>query len=226
MISYLSDIFTGKAYKFVEINSQALAESRAEETLRCYETIVGSEDFQVALFTPGSEIFKSSPRLCICNLCVLNYGSSKEYKVFVKQLKSTSFRLQMLKTLDQNDDTQKNNNDFVVPGTVCAKAASPNFSDTVWFVRIQELCIPETSSEDDYGHNIVADQSYIIGNFPERSRSNSNRHYFKVGNKTSNFYHESIMYPFGQFKEKKNEFFIENLEYFEIIQFVDHTGIL
>ena len=65
-----------------------------------------------------------------------------------------------------------------------------------------------------------------MGNFPERSRSNSNRHYFKVGNKTSNFYHESIMYPFGQFKEKKNEFFIENLEYFEIIQFVDHTGIL
>ena len=136
MISYLSDIFTGKAYKFVEIESQALAESRTEETLRCYEIIVGSEDFQAALFTPGSEIFKSSPHFYICNLCVLNYGSCKEYKVFVKQLKSTSLRLQMLKTLDQNDNTQKNNSDFVVPGTVCAKAASLNFSNTVWFIRI------------------------------------------------------------------------------------------
>ena len=35
MISYLSDKFAGKAYKFVEIDSQALAESRAEETSQC-----------------------------------------------------------------------------------------------------------------------------------------------------------------------------------------------
>ena len=38
MISYLPDKFAGKAYKFVEIDSQALAESRAEETLPCDET--------------------------------------------------------------------------------------------------------------------------------------------------------------------------------------------
>ena len=93
MISYLSDKFAGKAYKFVEIDSQALAELRVEETMQSYDTVVGSEDFQVSLFPPGSETFKASPRLCICNLCVLNYGSCKlfkEYKVIVKQLKSTS----------------------------------------------------------------------------------------------------------------------------------------
>ena len=33
------------------------------------------------------------------------------------------------------------------------------------------------------------------------------------GSKTSYFYHESIVYPFAQFTEKKNEFFIENSEY-------------
>ena len=116
-----------------------MAESRAEETLRCYETTVGSEHFQVALFTPGSEIFKASPHLCICNLYVLNYCAcklSKEYKVVVKQLKSTLLRSHMLKTLDQNDNTQKNNNDFVVPGTICVTTASPNSCDTVWSVRI------------------------------------------------------------------------------------------
>ena len=66
MIPCLSDKFAGKAYKFVEIDSQALAESRAEETLQCYDTVVGSEDFQVALFTPGSETFKAfSPSLTL-----------------------------------------------------------------------------------------------------------------------------------------------------------------
>ena len=86
----------------------------------------------------------------------------------------------MLKTLDQNDGIQKNNNDFVVPGTICSVAALSNSSDTVWFVRIKELCIAETSSEDDYGHAVGAGQSYIIGNFLEKSRSNSKGHYFKV----------------------------------------------
>ena len=102
---------------------------------------------------------------------------------------------------------------------------SPNSSDTVWFIRIKELSIEETSSEDDFRHAVVAAQSYIIGNFLERSRSNSKGHYFKVGRKTSYFYHESIVYLFAKFTEKKNDFFIKNSEYFEIIHFVEHTGM-
>ena len=110
MISNRSDKFAGKAYKFVEIDSQVLAELRAQESPWCYETVVGL-DFQAALFTPGSEMFKASPCLCLSGLCVLNYGSCKlfkEYEVIVKQLKSTSLWSQILKTLDQNDDIQKN----------------------------------------------------------------------------------------------------------------------
>ena len=40
MISYLPDKFSGKTYKFVEIDSQALAESSAEETLPCDESML------------------------------------------------------------------------------------------------------------------------------------------------------------------------------------------
>ena len=81
---------------------------------------------------------------------------------------------------------------------------SPNYSDATCFMRIKELCIAETSSKDDFGRALVAGQNYIIGNFFERSRSNSKGHYFKVDSKTSYFYHETIMYPFAQFTEKKN----------------------
>ena len=129
----------------------------------------------------------------------------------------------MLKTLYQNNDMQKNNSDFVVSGTIFVIATSCNSSDTVWFIRIKEPCITETYSEDDYGHVIMAGESYIIGNFLGKSRSTSNGHYFKVDSKTSYFYHESIVYPSAQFIEKKNEFFIENSKYFEIINFAEHT---
>ena len=101
---------------------------------------------------------------------------------------------------------------------------SPNSSDTVWFIRIKELNIAETP-EDDFRHAGAAAQSYIIGNFLERSRSNSKGHYFKVDSKTSYFYHESIVYLFAKFTEKKNDFFIKNSEYFEIIHFVEPTGM-
>ena len=97
-------------------------------------------------------------------------------------------------------------------------------TDTVWFIRIKEPGIAETS-EDDCEHAVVAGQRYIIGDFLERSRSNSQGYYFKVDIKTSYFYHESIGYPFAQFTEKKNEFLIENSEYLEIIHFIGHTGM-
>ena len=77
LIFYLPDKFVPKAYKFVEVDSRALTELRAEESLRCNKTIVGSENFQIALFTLGSETFKPSPCLCLWGLCILNYGFCK-----------------------------------------------------------------------------------------------------------------------------------------------------
>ena len=69
-------------------------------------------------------------------------------------------------------------------------------------MRTNKPCIAETS-KDDCGHAVVTSQSYITENFLERSRSNSKGHCFKVDSKTSYFYHESIVYPFAQFTEKK-----------------------
>ena len=63
----------------------------------------------------------------------------------------------------------------------------------------KEQCIAETSLEDNYGHAVVTGQSYIIGNFLERSRSNSKGHHFKMDSKTSYIHHESIVYSFAQF---------------------------
>ena len=84
-------------------------------------------------------------------------------------------------------------------------------------------CIAETSSKNDCGDAVVVGQSYIIGNFLERSRSKSKWHYFKVDSKTSYFYHESIVYTLlhNLWKRKMN-FSLKILNiYFQIIHFVE-----
>jgi len=96
----------------------------------------------------------------------------------------------------------------------------------VWFVRIVDLCVAETVSTDNYGHKVVPGQSFIIGNFIEKSRNNNKGFFFKLQSKTTYFYLESIVYPFAQFYELKNEYYIENAEYLEIINFVEHHHYL
>ena len=70
IISYLPDKFAGKVYKFVETDSQALAESRAEKPFNVMKLLLD----QVTFLSPESETFRASPHLCLCDLCVLNYG--------------------------------------------------------------------------------------------------------------------------------------------------------
>ena len=102
--------------------------------------------------------------------------------------------------------------------TIYAIIAPSNSCDTVCFTRIKECLLyfdkPYRTAEissDDYGHKIVAGQGYIMGNFLEKSRSNSKRHYFKGDIITSNFNLESLVCPFAQFTENKH-IFIENFE--------------
>ena len=87
----------------------------------------------------------------------------------------------------------------------------PYFPCWPWIVK-------DITAVDSILHYIFLSEVYfcIIGNLYEKSRSNSKGHYFKVDSKMSYFYQESILYPFAQFAEKKNEFFIENSKYFEI----------
>ena len=61
MVQYLSEKFSNNLlYRFQEVDVKALEEETAEDSLKIYDTGDGSIMFQVAVFTPNSEIFKSS----------------------------------------------------------------------------------------------------------------------------------------------------------------------
>ena len=170
-----------------------------EETLQCYETVAGSENFQAALFTLGSETFKASTHLFLCDLCVLNTGSCKllkECEVIVKQ-NQPCFNCRCWKHLITVIRYARIKIILLYQAQLMPQLHSATLY-TVWFIRMKKPCIAETFSEDDYRHAIVAGQSYIIGNFLEKLRSNLEGHYFKVDCKTSYFYHESFVYLFAQ----------------------------
>ena len=69
MVQYLSEKFSKNLlYHFQEVDVKALAEERAGDLLKVYDTVDGSSMFQVAVFTPNSETFKAAPHLCLCDI--------------------------------------------------------------------------------------------------------------------------------------------------------------
>ena len=70
-------------------------EARCNAALKVCKTIEGSSSFQVMLFKPNSAIIRAASRICICDLCKVDYGSCKlfqDYTLQVQILKETLLR--------------------------------------------------------------------------------------------------------------------------------------
>jgi hypothetical protein len=82
-------------YTIDEITLEELEEARLKSRRILYGTITGTQTFQVVVFTPHSEMIKAAPRICLCETCMVNYGTCelfKEYEIPITQLKNTSVR--------------------------------------------------------------------------------------------------------------------------------------
>ena len=143
MVQYLSEKFSKNLlYHFQEVDVKALAEERAGDLLKVYDTVDGSSMFQVAVFTPNSETFKAAPRLCLCDSCVSKYGSCQMFKTY--QLCCTQLKANFLWSQYQTElteDTEVNNIGLIIPEMFCAIAMSSTSADTVWLVKIVEECV-------------------------------------------------------------------------------------
>ena len=106
-----------------------------------------------------------------------------------------------------------------------AIAADRNSLETFWFVKIfDNNCIANGNEVDDYG-NIIADGSkYIKGQFLEFLHENKNKKNYKLSNKVTYFYKESILYPFVNMNENKNSFELSYSDFADIIYFVESNG--
>ena len=82
-------------YHIVEIHETSLKDERDGDHRKAFKTIGGSSEFQIMVFIPNSTRFKASPRICLCDLCMTEYGSCPlfaHYEVHVQELNQISLR--------------------------------------------------------------------------------------------------------------------------------------
>ena len=98
MVAFLREKFEKKecpTYVVKEIDEKVLNIARANSMLKVFKTVAGSSKFQVILFTPNSCTIKAANRLCICELCKIEYGTCSLFRSFeleVQCLKETTLR--------------------------------------------------------------------------------------------------------------------------------------
>ena len=109
-------------------------------------------------------------------------------------------------------------------GTVVALAADSSSIDTVWFANVVKVCLSQKDEKDDYGNTIRVGHKHIHGHFLEKI-STSTGHHFKLSKKVTFFYKESVVYPFVQLTETKKIFQMSDIDFIEILQYVEETGL-
>ena len=244
MVEFLNDKFFERdhpKYSCHEVTSKILDEERASDRLFRHKTIEGSSTFQVLVFKPDSETFKAAPRICICELCNKEYGSCSlftEYSLNVQALNKVSLRSNFHEHVEDgigeedDDDNEDNNiNDFFLPGSICAVAASDDSGDTVWFIEIiDEDLVPsgEPNRVDGYKHVIGPGVPYLRGYLLEkiaRAQRRDGDYYKVIKSKETFFYKDTIVYPFVQFDAQKKGLFLSNTELVTILNYVESNSL-
>ena len=214
----------------MEIEETFLNEERDEDHRKVFKTIEGSSDFHVIIFTPHSNKFKASPRLCLCNQCHSVYGSCDLftlYEIRVQELNSTSLRSNIPPPPEIVGEEEVS--DFVTPGTIVA-AAAPKFStDTVWLIKVVEVnwvLVTETS-KNDYDHEIAPGIMHLSGHFLECNDrlSTLKATIYNLSDKTTYLFKESILYPFLNIHEKDNKgISLSMQDYTDILYYIEKNG--
>ena len=201
-----------------EISTSDLNQARAESCATMYPTIEESTRFQVIIFKPNSTFFKAAPYICVCEECMIDYGSCS---LFQTCLRSELQEPEQATSVSSNDF---NDSDFIVPNTYCAIAAGKSSSETFWLIQIIGSQEAETSIPDDYANNIPAGHHYIVGQFLEKDILSAKGIYYEQQKKITYFFVESVIYPFVQVQETKKGLLLTNDEYVTVLNYVEETG--
>ena len=95
--------------------------------LKVFKTINGSSLFQEILFTPFSPTIKAATRLCLCDLCKVEYSLCplfQENELFIQFLKETSLPSRRFER--NSNEIEQTNTEFLLLVSI----------DTVWFILI------------------------------------------------------------------------------------------
>ena len=214
------------SYIVKEIDQNEVEIDRINARLKVFPTVIGSSSFQVIVFKPKAKYILAAPRICMCDLCRESYGSCNlftEYYLQVHNLKQNTLRSKV-PTEEEDIIISK---EYILPGSVCAIAASESSIDTVWFVKVDSE--EETSSEevaDDYGNVIIPGQIYFKAKFLEKVSAKKNSQKYKLMKRNTFVYKSCIVYPFVNYSLDGEFYVITDSDLCEVIAYVEKYGIL
>lgn len=229
MVSFLQDKFQDHQapfYHVKEILEEELREERNKRQRMKFPTIKGSSQFHVAIFKPGAEKFKASPRLCLCELCMVEYGSCplfKEYQLQVQLISAPNLRSDIAPPVEEVSDEAVS--EFVSVDTYVAVAASVSSIDTVWFIKVKEVnrIDHDNISVDSFGFKIAPSIMHLSGYFLEKDEKKTTRkeNVYKLSKKETYFFKESIVYPYVNILEEKKGLTLNIEDYTDILYHIE-----
>ena len=119
------------------IDTVLLDEERLLDLLIDVATVHGSSNFHAMLLSPKKNCFKASKRICICDKCKDQFGSSEqfsEHSLNIKQLNKIHLRSSNAdvsgKHADDEEDNKSSIINFLAEDSFIAVAAGSNSIDT------------------------------------------------------------------------------------------------
>ena len=219
-------------YHIREIKGECLEIERQSNRCKVFQTISGSQSFQVIVFKPNASFFKASPRLCMCAEYVTEYGSCslfEEYQLHCQIVGNVSTRSAVLPpiTTDVDDDSGAG---FIVPGCYVAIAPPNDSSDNIWIIKVVETDCVATDNEngqqmeDYYGNKIPQGFNFLKGHFLEHSFTTKTATIYNLSKNLTYLYKATVLYPYVDIQEGKRGLILENTELTEIICYLDENG--
>ena len=154
------------------------------------------------VFTPNVPTIIVAKYICMCQLCKNDCGSCQVFKEYTQNVHRTN-KINLRSNYDDYDECRSKNtdsededefNEFLEPGSICAKAASEHSADTVWFIKIIGEFGSTAVVTDDYEHKVTSGQKYMVGHFLEKVNDNITSKKYKLIENDTIFFHESIAY--------------------------------
>ena len=211
------------------MEESALEKERDADHRKKFKTVQGSADFQVMIFTPNTNTFKASPRLCLCDLCSLNYGSCALFQTYELQVQILN-KVSLRNSIPPPPEIvgQEKVNDFVSVGTYVAVAAPKESADTVWLIKVVEVnrVDLEKESQDSYQHKIAPGVMHLSGHFLEKSDKASTMKVtvYKLSQNITYFFKESIVFPYVNIYEGKRGLTLSMTDYADILYHIENSA--
>ena len=133
-----------------------------------FDQLPGSSKIRIMIFEPNSTLVQVAPYLCICEKCLNSYGTCNLFETH--NLQSTP-KPQKNICLRKDDDNEDNDGDrdedeeidpeYYADNTICAIAADKGSLDMFYFIFINENCIAEFDTRDDFKHPIKEGRSTL-----------------------------------------------------------------